>query len=137
MTEIVKIAIIGSGPAGLSAAARAAELGLSHVLIEKTDHLSDTIFKYQKGKHIMATPDQLVLRSDVDFAAGSREDILDKWDDQAKAGEINVLLNCEVMEITGQQGAFEISLKGGKKIKAENVVMGIGTQGNPNTMRCP
>jgi cGMP-dependent protein kinase 2 len=29
-----KIAIVGSGPAGLSAAAHAAELGLSHVLLE-------------------------------------------------------------------------------------------------------
>ena len=72
MTERVRIAIVGSGPAGMSAAARAAQLGLSHLLIEKTDHLSDTIFKYQKGKHVMATPSQLVLRSDCDFEAGKR-----------------------------------------------------------------
>ena len=57
----------GPGPAGLSAAGRAAQLGLSHVLLEKTDHLSDTIYKYQKGKHVMATPSQLVLRSDLRF----------------------------------------------------------------------
>ncbi len=137
MTDIIQIAIIGSGPAGLSAAARAAELNLSHVLIEKTDHLSDTIFKYQKGKHIMATPDQLVLRSDVDFAAGSREDILERWDEQSKSADLNVMLNSEVMEITGTKGNFEIKIKGGKSIKAAYVIMGIGTQGNPNTMRCP
>ena len=58
------VAIIGAGPAGLSAASRAAQLGLSHVLLEKTDHLSDTIFKYQKGKRVLATPDRLDLRSD-------------------------------------------------------------------------
>ncbi|MDO9487153.1 MAG: NAD(P)-binding domain-containing protein, partial [Sphingomonadaceae bacterium] len=56
MSERYRIAIIGSGPAGLSAAARAAARGLPHVLLEKTDHLSDTIYKYQKGKHVMATP---------------------------------------------------------------------------------
>ncbi|HMO69494.1 MAG TPA: NAD(P)-binding protein, partial [Novosphingobium sp.] len=39
----MRIAIVGSGPAGLSAAARPAQLGMSHVLLEKTDHLSDTI----------------------------------------------------------------------------------------------
>ncbi len=70
----------------MSAAGRAAELGLSHVLLEKTDHLSDTIYKYQKGKHVMATPSQLVLRSDFDFEAGKREKILGIWDDQT-AGE--------------------------------------------------
>ncbi|MGQ3066035.1 MAG: FAD-binding protein, partial [Sphingopyxis sp.] len=36
MSDPVKVAIIGSGPAGLSAASRAAQLGLSHILLEKT-----------------------------------------------------------------------------------------------------
>ena len=76
VTAMFGIAIVGSGPAGLSAAARAARLGLSHVLLEKTGHLSDTIYKYQKGKHVMATPNQLVLRSDMDFDAGKREAVL-------------------------------------------------------------
>ena len=137
MAEIYDIAIIGSGPAGLSAAARAADLGVSHVLIEKTDHLSDTIFKYQKGKHIMATPDQLVLRSDVDFAAGSREDILQRWDDQSLAAKINIIYKSEVTEIKGEKGGFKLGIKGGEIINAKHVVMGIGTQGNPNVMRCP
>ncbi len=137
MTKTVEIAIIGSGPAGLSAAARAAGLKLSHVLIEKSDHLSDTIFKYQKGKHIMATPSQLVLRSDIDFAAGPREGILETWAKHVESAKINVQYDSEVVEITGKQGNFEIAIKGGKKIKAANIVMSIGTQGNPNTMRCP
>jgi len=42
-SERVKVAIVGSGPAGLSAAARAASLGMSQVLLEKSDHLCDTI----------------------------------------------------------------------------------------------
>ena len=90
MGEIFKVAIIGSGPAGLSAAARAAALGLSHVLLEKTDHLSDTIYKYQKGKHVMATPSNLVLRSDIDFEAGKRETILGIWDEQIGGHKVNV-----------------------------------------------
>ena len=70
MTNRVRLAIVGSGPAGLSAGCRAAALGLSHILVERTDHLCDTIFKYQKGKHVMATPSALVLRSDLAFDAG-------------------------------------------------------------------
>ena len=96
VSSAYKIAIVGSGPAGLSAAARAAQLGLSHVLLEKTDHLSDTIYKYQKGKHVMATPSQLVLRSDFDFDAGKREAILGVWDNQAEERKINVRKNAEV-----------------------------------------
>ena len=58
MTEHVKIAIVGSGPSGLSAAARAAQLGVSHVLLEAARQPANTIYKYQKGKHVMAEPER-------------------------------------------------------------------------------
>ncbi|WP_341712258.1 NAD(P)-binding domain-containing protein, partial [Erythrobacter sp.] len=137
MAEKLRVAIVGSGPAGLSAAAHAASLGMSHVLIEKTDHLSDTIFKYQKGKHVMATPSNLVLRSDLDFDAGKREAILDTWDRQIEEGKVNTLFNAEVVKISGTKGDFTIETKSGAVVHAENVVLGIGTQGNPNRLRCP
>lgn len=137
VAEKYDIAVIGSGPAGISAAARAAELGLSHVLLEKTDHLSDTIYKYQKGKHIMATPDQLVLRSDIEFEAGKREDILGRWNARAEQDDLTVEFNADVSEISGQKGEFVIKTKSGKTFNAAHVILAIGTQGNPNTMRCP
>jgi len=137
VADIYRIAIIGSGPAGLSAAGRAAQLGLKHILLEKTDHLSDTIYKYQKGKHVMATPSQLVLRSDLDFGAGKREVILEAWNAQTAGHKVNVRLNAEVKAITGAHGAFDIALTDGSTVQAETVIFAIGTQGNPNTMRCP
>src|SRR3954451_17469292 len=120
MSELFRIAIVGSGPSGLSAAAHAAAKGISHVLLEKTDHLSDTIYKYQKGKHVMATPAQLVLRSDMPFEAGKREAVLGAWD--ARAEGIRVRLNAEVRSIEGTQGAFTLKLAGGDVVEAENVV---------------
>jgi len=120
----------------MSAAGRAAQLGLSHVLLEKTDHLSDTIYKYQKGKHVMATPSQLVLRSDMDFEAGKREAILGVWDTQVAERKVNVRMNADVKKITGQKGDFTLVLTNGEEIKAEYVILGVGTQGNPNKMRC-
>ncbi len=136
MSEPVKVAIIGSGPAGLSAASRAAQLGMSHVLLEKTDHLSDTIFKYQKGKHVMATPNRLDLRSDCRFDEGAREAILSNWDEDAQQNKINVAYHSEVVEVAGSQGAFTLKTAKGETITAENIVLAIGTQGNPNRMRC-
>jgi len=137
MSEAVKVAIIGSGPAGLSAAARAAQLGLSHVLLEKTDHLSDTIFKYQKGKRVLATPDRLDLRSDCRFGEGARETILANWDEDAAASKVNVVYHAEVVEVSGARGAFVIKTAKGETIAAETIVLAIGTQGNPNRLRCP
>lgn len=135
MPASFRIAIVGSGPAGLSAAARAAQLGLSHVLLEKTDHLSDTIYKYQKGKHVMATPSQLVLRSDMDFEAGKREAVLGTWDRMAAEHKINVMLRAEVKSIAGEEGRFTLTMTSGEAIEAESVILAIGTQGNPNLVR--
>src|SRR5687768_14493665 len=112
-TGRVQVAIVGSGPAGLSAAARAAALGMSHVLIEKSDHLCDTIYKYQKGKHVMATPSNLVKRSDLEFEAGKREVVLGTWDDQIGGQSVNVLFNTEIASITGAKGNFSLKTKQG------------------------
>ena len=90
MAEHFQIAIVGSGPAGLSAAGRAAEHKLSHVLFETNDHASDTIYKYQKGKHVMDTPDVLPLRSPFDFVAGTREEVLGTWDRQLEEHGVNI-----------------------------------------------
>src|SRR6185437_14382488 len=136
MSEVFKIAIVGSGPSGLSAAAHAAAKGLSHALLEKTAHLADTIFRYQKGKHVMAPPSQLVLRSDGAFDAGKREAVLEQWNADAKAAGVNVRYKAEVKAITGQKGDFTLQLAKGDPVRAETVVLAIGTQGNPNLMRC-
>jgi flavin-dependent dehydrogenase len=82
MAEHYDIAIVGSGPSGLSAGARAAQKGINHILLETSDHASDTIYKFQKKKFVMSTPDVMPLRSDVSFGAGVREDILETWDQE-------------------------------------------------------
>ena len=136
MAEGFQIAIIGSGPAGMSAANRAAARGISHVLLEKTDHLSDTIYRYQKGKHVMATPVSLTLRSDCSFDAGKREAILENWNQQTATAKANVRYKSDVKSVTGTKGDFTITLTSGDTIKAETIIMAIGTQGNPNLVRC-
>src|SRR5690349_23604542 len=101
-----QIAIIGSGPAGLSAAAHAAELGVPHVLLEAEPHVSNTIYKYQKGKHVMAEPQILPLRSPLTFAAGKREAVLDAWNREVAGKKVNVRHGAEVTKIAGSDGAF-------------------------------
>jgi Fe-S-cluster-containing hydrogenase component 2/thioredoxin reductase/CRP-like cAMP-binding protein len=137
VADSFKIAVLGSGPAGLSAAAHAAKRGLSHVLLEKADHVSDTIFRYQRGKYIMATPNQLVLRSDFSFSAGKREALLDTWDKEVKSLGVNVRHKAEAKSLAGTKGNFTITLGNGETIRAEQVILAIGTQGNPNALRCP
>src|SRR5580700_3903897 len=92
MSDEFHLAILGAGPAGLSCAARAAEIDRrnkvtspTYVLLEGFSLPAKTIQRYQKGKFVMAEPGFLDLRSDVRFAAGTREGILGAWtEDLAK-----------------------------------------------------
>ncbi len=137
MSETVRIAIIGSGPSGLSCAAHAAELNVSHVLLEEQNHASHTIFRYQKGKHVMDEPGVLPLRSPVTFAAGKRETILNKWNEELAQYKVNIKTGSAVSAITGSKGAFDIKTAAGETFVAETVVLCIGLQGNLRKMGVP
>ncbi len=136
MADRLEVAIVGSGPAGLSASAHAATMSMSHILLERTYHASDTIYKYQKGKFVMATPDILPLRSDLSFRAGKREEILDTWDEGLDFCGGKIRYNADVSKIVKQGDTFHLDLAGGDTIEAENVILSIGLQGNINKLRC-
>ncbi|MEQ8803573.1 MAG: NAD(P)/FAD-dependent oxidoreductase, partial [Haliea sp.] len=140
MGERYHIAIVGAGPAGLSAAGRAAEYDLEagaatpgYVLLEGFSVFAKTIQKYQKGKHVMDEPGFLALRSPVPFVAGKREEILGAWQDSIDSG-LNIRYDSEVTGISGSRGQFVLKLQSGDEIEAEHVVLSIGTQGNPRSL---
>ena len=135
--ERFDIAIIGSGPAGLSAAAHAAELSVSHILLESESHAADTIYKYQKGKHVMAEPGVLPLRSPLSFAAGTRENILGTWDKELTKHRVNIRHQSQVTAITGAKGHFTITLANQKTVSAAHIVLAIGLQGNLRKLGAP
>jgi CRP-like cAMP-binding protein/thioredoxin reductase/Fe-S-cluster-containing hydrogenase component 2 len=125
-----QIGIIGSGPAGLSAAAHAAELGVSHILFEAEPRLSNTIQKYQKGKHVMAEPQILPLRSPLTFAAGKREAVLAAWERAAIGLKVNVRTGFAVTAISGADGDFQVKTQYGEVFSCAKLVLAIGVQGN-------
>ena len=137
MSELYQIAIIGAGPAGLSAAARAADVGLSYIVLEASAHLADTVQHYQKGKFVMAEPSILPLRSTLPFEAGSRESILASWLSYVRHRDLNIRYSAKVSQISGQRGDFTLDAANGGFVRAETVIMGIGLQGNLRKLDVP
>ncbi|MGH8563980.1 MAG: cyclic nucleotide-binding domain-containing protein [Gammaproteobacteria bacterium] len=135
-TSTYKIAIIGAGPGGLSAAARAAELGVSHILLEAAPHLSNTIYRFSKGKLVMAEPVVIPLRSSIGFEAGSRERVLSVWDDAAGRLRVHMRHNAKVKTITGSRGNFSVAMEGGQAVRTEFVVLAMG-KGNLRKLGVP
>jgi len=128
------VVIVGSGPAGLSAAARAADLGLSYVLLEGTDAHANTIQRYQKGKHVMAEPGVVPLRSDLTFSAGTREAVLGAWQRSIESIGVSIRYGAEVTAIAGGHPEFRLTLVDGETLTAKSVILAIGLQGNPRKL---
>lgn len=137
MTEHFKIAIIGSGPSGLSAAAQAAEAGASHVLLEAEAFPASVTRSYQKGKHVMAEPRALPLRSRMSFAAGRREAILENWESELEKFAINFRPNAKVIALNKADGIFHITLATGASLTADFIILAIGLQSNIRKLAVP
>jgi thioredoxin reductase/Fe-S-cluster-containing dehydrogenase component len=135
--SILDVAILGAGPGGLSAAARAAQRRLSHVLLEAADKHANTIQRYQRLKHVMSEPGVLPLRSDIAFAAGKREEVLEIWEKGIAEKGVRIRYSSEVTAITGRSGDFSVQLRAGTSIRAKRVVLALGVQGNPRKLGVP
>ncbi len=131
MAENFEVAIIGAGPAGISAACSAAKNNLSHILFEKRE-IGNTVFDYQLRKHVMAEPNKLPLRAFVEFDAGTREEILGNWNKSVDEHKVNIK-KTEVTSIKKNADIFEIEA-GGEKYTAKKIILSIGVQGSPRKL---
>ena len=129
--------IVGSGPAGLAAASHAQTNGLSYALLERTDHLADTIDAYQARKYVMAEPMLIPARGEVPFKAGSRESILAAWGGHVSEKKLNVVFSAEVRSVKKEGSRFKVKTAKGDEFDAANVILAMGTQGNPRKLGVP
>ncbi|MCB0310714.1 MAG: NAD(P)-binding domain-containing protein, partial [Bdellovibrionales bacterium] len=134
MAEEYKIAIIGAGPGGLGAASNCAYHGISHILFEKRE-IGNTVYDYQLKKHVMAEPAKLPLRSHIQFEAGTREQVLQTWNQGVESLGVN-LRKAEVLSIKKEGERFLIGCSVGT-VYADSVILSIGMQGTPRKLGVP
>ncbi|WP_104697418.1 MULTISPECIES: NAD(P)-binding domain-containing protein [unclassified Helicobacter] len=136
MKKVYDIAIIGAGPAGISAAAEAKIAGISEIILfEKTQEHSNTIRKFYKdGKRVDKDYKGHVtdLKGNISFSDGSKESTLELFDHLIEKYDLNPKYGTDIEKITQVDGIFEIHTTNNEVFQSKFVVIAIGKMGQPN-----
>jgi thioredoxin reductase len=141
----VDVAIVGIGPAGLSAAIAAKQFKLRYVGIEQ-DKVLATIDAYPKGKYVFFKPDSMASRGTipVDGAGEQREKILESWIGAMTTNGvvINEGESCKAVKKADDGDYFVIQTEKvleHEKVtyRARRIVLALGNRGTPMKLRVP
>jgi thioredoxin reductase (NADPH) len=133
----VDVAIIGSGPGGLSAALTCIQRGLSYVVLEKEQMIASTISRYPKGKLVMAEPYDVENLSFLPVFDAGKEQLLPIWGELIERVGVKIQQGESVETVArGGDGVFDIKTTVAA-YRAQRVVLSIGTRGKPRTLQVP
>ena len=131
--NVVDVAIVGSGPGGLSAALTCVAKGLSYVVLEKEQLIASTIARYPKGKLVMAEPYDTDNVSYLPVFDSSKEQLIPIWEELIERIGLSINRGESVEQIQkGGDGVFEVRSTVAS-YRAARVVLSIGTRGKPRT----
>ena len=133
----VDVAIIGSGPGGLSAGLSCIEKKLAFVVLEKEQDIASTILRYPKGKLVMAEPYDAANVSLLPVFDSAKEQLIPIWSEVIERVGMKINQGESVETISrGQDGVFEVRSTVAS-YRAQRMVLSIGTRGKPRTLQVP
>jgi thioredoxin reductase/ferredoxin len=132
---IVDVAIVGSGPAGLSAGLEALKQGLDYVVLEQGT-LSDTVRKYPRRKLLLAEPVHIPLYGELWVSDTSKETLLQVWETIVAATGLVVRTGEKVEDVQPDGRGFLLRTSTGT-VRARCVVLAMGRRGSPRRLGVP
>ncbi|HEU4734842.1 MAG TPA: NAD(P)-binding domain-containing protein, partial [Kofleriaceae bacterium] len=134
---VLDVAIVGSGPGGLSAGLTCMKHGLSCLVLEKEHVISSTVARYPKGKHFMAEPCTAKNVSFLPVFDGTKEQLVQAWTRLVESARLPIKLGEAVETVArGDDGVFTIRSTVGT-YRARAVVLATGLRGKPRLLTVP
>jgi len=138
------VAIIGIGPAGLSASALAKQRGMKYIAIEQ-DQIAATIQQtYSAGKYVFYNPTDMPAKGGIslDGDGGIKEDMIGSWIDTIKSNGvvINEYESCKNIKLeTGHFIVETEQVKTNRKMEyiSQCVILAIGNRGAASKLNVP
>ncbi len=129
----VDVVIVGAGPAGVSAGLQAAKMGLSHVVLEQSEH-GGAIRTFPRKKLIMTRGFELPGVAKVPAGTMTKEELLEIC--QKAVSDFTIAEGERVLGVGGAKGQFEVRTDA-RVLKAGRVLLAVGRRGTPRELGVP
>jgi thioredoxin reductase/NAD-dependent dihydropyrimidine dehydrogenase PreA subunit len=130
------LVVVGAGPAGLAAALRAKERGLSCAVLEQST-IAATIRAFPRGKIVHDPPIELPLEGGLWLRESTKEELVAQWTRIVRAHRLEVREQHRVTGVGGEWGDFVVTAatpSGERTVRASRVLLAIGRRGTPRAL---
>ena len=131
--ECLDVAIVGAGPAGMSATLGAMEAGLSHVTIEQ-NALGGTVANFPRGKLVMTAPAVLPLVGQVKFRETLKEELVGFWQDVQRKTGMQINCNETLLEVERTADGPLLVRTDKTTYTTRALLLAIGRRGTPRAL---
>lgn len=141
-SDVLDLVIVGAGPAGISAALRAKELGLSAVVIEQ-GNVAQSIRSFPRGKLVFDQPLELPVAGKLWLEESTKEELLSQWLRILHKERLRILEETRMVRIARDDGGhFAVDTEpreggAGATHRARRVLVSIGQRGTPRRLDVP
>jgi thioredoxin reductase (NADPH) len=131
--EVADLAIVGAGPAGLTASLRAIEKKLNYVTLEESE-IGGTVAKYPRQKLVMTSPVEFPMYGRFKKMELPKENLMEFWAKVMKRADFKCRTGEKVQNIVkGDDGVFTLETAKGQ-YKARFVILALGKMGSPRKL---
>ena len=134
--DIYDIAIVGGGPAGLTAAALARERGLSSILLEQEADLGGTILHYPRRQLVLVQTLEIPFLGSLREGEYPKERLLELFEDLTRRASLNVRFQEKVVDVRHQKGHFALRTARAE-FASRFVILALGRRGTPRKLGVP
>ena len=130
------LVVVGSGPAGLSAAAAAKGAGLSCVVLDQEKDLGGTIFHYPRRKLVLVQPIELPGWGRMKEGEYSKEELLAILKEMSQRQRLHLRFGEKVESVTPVGGLFSVKTAA-QVVLGRTVILALGRRGSPRMLGAP
>ena len=133
MDSAVDVAIVGAGPAGLSAALTAKERNLSYAVLEKESDLGGSLLHYPRRKMVLTQPVELPPWGRLEREEYQKEELLEIFERMVSQADLQLRFGEAVEDVRREDGLFRLRSTRGE-LHARRVLLALGRRGSPRRL---